>query len=61
MANPAAQMLKKISKLVFVSLGISQRHFEQFPATLASTFYQNLYCFCSFARFKIQLKIKTCV
>jgi hypothetical protein len=49
MANPATQMLKKISKLVCVSLGYFPQHFKQFL------------CNCwSFACLKIQATVKAC-
>ena len=47
MANPAAQMLKRISKLVCVTL-CSPNILNNFSATL--DFIRMLYCFCSLIR-----------
>jgi hypothetical protein len=45
MANPAAQMLKNINKLVCVSLGYSPSILNSFFATLASKLSQNFVLF----------------
>ena len=53
MANPAAQMLKNISKSVCGSLGGFPQRFKQF---LRNFNIKILYCFCS----KIQATVKAC-
>jgi hypothetical protein len=55
MVNPAAQMLKNISKLVCVSLGYFHSILNSFSATLASKYDQTFLLFLLFARLKIQL------